>query len=232
MVNKVHKVSGKGVSIECKFDKNQKKVWCILPITLPTSKFRLKRNGIEPIAPRKTTITDKDYIEWQISYKNPNGGLIEFGKIFQKAYDNDIISNREIKRVLRRYKNLDTFDKKFMIQRKIEGAEYYKFKVIQEIVPILRLDNLTDDYYIDIVLKHKQKAVGYQAMVFLFIPCKAVISLNKTRLIDRKAFQNEKVKVFFNKDCILGLLKAFLIASETHRKDILDILNSLNIMVV
>ncbi len=225
-------MSGKDISIECEYDKNQKKVWCILPITLPTSKIRLKRNGNEPIAPRNTEITDKDYIEWQISYRDPNGKLIEFGESLGKALNNDMNLKMEIKQVVEEYRNVDTFDKKFTIQRIEDKKHYNEFKLIYESTPILRLDDLTDNYYIDIILKQKQKAVGYQAMVFLYIPCEKVLSLkNKQKLIGRKAYQNEKAMVFLNNDHILGLLKSFLVASNTHRGDILNILRSLNINV-
>ncbi|MGC8985033.1 MAG: R.Pab1 family restriction endonuclease [Thermosulfidibacteraceae bacterium] len=224
-------MSKSDASIKCEFDKNQKRVFCILPITLPTSKIRLKRNINEPIAPRNTEITDKDYIEWQISYRDPNGKLIEFGESLDKALNNDMNLKMKINQVVEEYGNVDTFDKKFTIKR-IENKEHYnEFKLISELTPILRLDNLTDNYYIDIILKQKQKAVGYQAMVFLYIPCKRVLSLNNQPLIGRKAYQNEKVKVFLNNDHILGLLKSFLVASNTHRKDILYILGSLNINV-
>lgn len=227
-----NKMSKSNASIKCEFDKNQKRVSCILPITSPTSKIRLKRNGYEPIAPRSTVITDKDYIEWQISYRDPNGRLIEFGECLDKALNNDTNLKMEIKRVVEEYRNVDTFDKKFTIQRIEDNRYYNEFKLINELTPILRLDGLTDNYYIDIILKPKQRAVGYQAMVFLYIPCEKALPLEDgQKLIGRKAYQNEKVKVFLNSDHILGLLKSFLLASDTHRKDILNILRYLNVNV-
>ncbi|MGC9069652.1 MAG: hypothetical protein ACP5IZ_11895, partial [Thermoprotei archaeon] len=106
-------MSKSDASIKCEFDKNQKRVFCILPITLPTSKIRLKRNINEPIAPRNTEITDKDYIEWQISYRDPNGKLIEFGESLDKALNNDMNLKMKINQVVEEYGNVQTFDKKF-----------------------------------------------------------------------------------------------------------------------
>ena len=47
----------------------QGRVICLLPITKPTSKVRVKRKGREPIATRRMILKGEDYIEWQVSYK-------------------------------------------------------------------------------------------------------------------------------------------------------------------
>lgn len=51
------------------WDETENTIKCELPITLPTSKVRVKRKGLEPIATRQVKLCKDDYIEWQISYK-------------------------------------------------------------------------------------------------------------------------------------------------------------------
>lgn len=70
------------------------KVVCELPITLPTSKVRIKRiirrDNVEEVVlfPKGEILTTNDYIEWQISYVY-NGQLFEFGPILKEFYSND-----------------------------------------------------------------------------------------------------------------------------------------------
>ena len=203
--------------IRCEWNDSEKKIECLLPITKTTSKARIKRRGIEPIAPRKTAITTEDFIEWQISYKDKEGKLIELGRILLLAYSKGIISRNEICSAIEEFKDAPTFSETFHISREsfLQDSHFYGFKIFYEKTPILHLD-LQDGCYIEIALKHKQKAVGYQPMIYIYIPAKNVTP----NIVGRFAKEGEIVSWFPDKEHILGLLRAFLIASKDHREDI------------
>jgi hypothetical protein len=205
------------LGIHCEWNDSENQIECLLPITLPTSKVRVKRRGIEPVAPRQTKISIEDFIEWQISYKDRTGRDIELSEILSLAYKNNIISQNDIYSIIEKFKDAPTFAEMFYINRESsQNSSFYGFKVLYEKTPILRSD-LQDGCYIEMTLKHKQKAVGYQVMVYIYIPVKNVIP---NTLIGRTAKQKEKVLWIPRREHILELLKAFLLASKTHREDI------------
>jgi hypothetical protein len=71
------------------------KIVCLLPITLPTSKVRVKRDD-EPIAVRQNNLKEDDLLEWQISYYKEGKILIEVGKILELAYQYNIFTEEEL----------------------------------------------------------------------------------------------------------------------------------------
>jgi len=211
-------------------------VLCKLPITLPTSKVRVKRitrknniEEIEPVPPRSEILTVNDYIEWQISYAFDNN-LIEFGLILKEFYTNGYLKEDEICNIFRKIGNMPTFEENYRIQRNMKDfSQLDEFVLIYEKTPILRLP-MHDGSFIDIVLRHKQRAVGYQAMVYIYIPINSESLKPVKPLLGRKAFRGETVLWYPRKEHVSGLLKAFLIASLKHRMDIENILmNNLSI---
>jgi hypothetical protein len=205
-------------NISCKWNDENESIECRLPITSPTSKVRVKSEGRIPKATRQTKINAEDFIEWQISYKDKNGEPIELGEILRLACNNGLISKNDILSILELYKNYGTFDNnkdKFDIKRENSQEDFYGFKIYFEKAPILHLD-FDDGCYIEMAIKHKQMAVGYQVMVYIYIPMRIV----KPYLIGSTADRKQFVTWTPNKDHILGLLKAFLLASIDHRNDI------------
>jgi len=217
---------------KCYWDGNKERVVCKIPITLPTSKARIKRilkegkdkEYMVPVAPRKESLGEQDYIEWQISYKE-NERLIEFGLLLKEFYSRGMLSKDEICGIVNATKNEKTFEEIFKIERDINVYEFLnkRYKIIFEKTPILRLE-LDDGCFIDIALKHKQKAVGYQAMIYLYIPIVSN-SLGK-QLKGRSAYEKEIIPWYPNNKHVIGLLEAFLIASRTHREDLMNILTN------
>lgn len=67
------------------------KVVCLLPITLPTSKVRVKRDD-EPVSVRQNNLKEDDLLEWQISYYKDEKILIEVGKMLELSYQHRIIA--------------------------------------------------------------------------------------------------------------------------------------------
>jgi len=204
------------------WDESENTVKCKLPITSPTSKVRVKRKGLEPVATRQVKLCEDDYIEWQISYGEVKK-LSEFGEILALAYKNGIVKKDDINEVKKEFENTKTFEELYKISREETGKDYHKFKVLYEKTPILRYE-FDDGHYIDIVLRHKQRAVGYQAMVYIYIPIDKVEPKN---LVGRRANPRERVVWTPKKEHILGLLKAFLIASKDHRNDMIKIIEKI-----
>ncbi len=218
----------------CVFNGGTDRIECYLPITLPTSKIRVKRrilrDGreiIEPVAPRRTRIESNDYFEWQISYKDRDTGeLVEFGRLLKLFIEKNRITRREICRIIEEYYNLPTFQESFEIYREENRVEPRlfggDFNVLVEKTPILRIYLEDDDSFIDIVLRHKQRAVGYQSMVFLYIPVSSYKI--KPNLVGRTARAKQRVIWTPSRHDITAILRAFMIASEKHRSDMIRIL--------
>jgi len=113
-------------------------------------------------------LCEEDYIEWQISYGEVKK-LSEFGEILALVYKNGIVKKDDINEVKKEFENTKTFEEAYKISREETGKDYHKFKVLYEKTSILRYE-FDDGHYIDIVLRHKQRAVEYQAMVYIYIP--------------------------------------------------------------
>jgi len=96
------------------------------------------------------------------------------------------------------------------------GKELYGFKRFEEKDPVFIKSS--KDYFVEIMLKHKEKAVGYQSMVLLCIWIKNL----EGKLIGRTANVKELAKFKItksNKGIIEDVVKAFAIASKQHYED-------------
>jgi hypothetical protein len=81
--------------VESEVKWEDEKIVCLLPITLPTSKVRVKRDD-EPIAVRQNELKEDDLLEWQISYYKEGKILIEVGKMLELAYPHNIFTEEEL----------------------------------------------------------------------------------------------------------------------------------------
>jgi len=104
------------------------------------------------------------------------------------------------------------------------------FKKFEEKTLLFIKKNEAKDYFVEIILKHKQRAVGVQSMVYLCLYVEGLKDKNGDSLIGR----NAEVKEFGgleitsgNKEIIVDVVKAFSIASQQHKKDILNILEQI-----
>lgn len=222
-----------------------------LPLTNPTGKIRVKRKSLYsnyglPISPRKTKFTDKDYVEWQISYatKNPpedskvediviNNDQIgfELTKLLCEGLLLGILSNddfNEMENFISEVQQGDTLEENENIIREDKFQEIKGgFRKFEERIPIFIKTNDEKGYFIEIILKHKQRAVGLQAMIYLCIYIGKLKDKDGKYLIGRTANTKEfgEIKITTtNKELIKDTVKAFAIASQTHKRDILNIL--------
>ncbi len=212
------------------------KIVCQLFITLPTSKVRVKRDD-KPIAARQNNLREDDLLEWQISYYKTNEGrlildergekvLIEVGKMLELAYQHRKVTKEDLERLgdyIDKVSNL--FDEDFDITKEETDKQFLgEFKILFRHVPIIRKE-LDNGCFIEAELKYKQRAVGYQPMLYIFIPVKNVVpKAPLDSLAGRPAESKEIVKWFPSKNDILGTVKTFAILSQKHRDDIVEII--------
>ncbi len=203
----------------------EEKIVCLLPITLPTSKVRVKRND-EPIAVRQNELKDDDLLEWQISYYKEGKVLIEAGKMLELSYKRNILTKGELEELKEYIEKIPKlFDESFEIIKEEMGKEFLgEFQIIFRHVPIIHKE-LDNGCFIEAELKHKQRAVGYQPMLYIFIPVKNVITEGFTDpLSGRSAKLKEIVKWFPTKKDVEGTIKTFAVLSQKHRDDIIEII--------
>lgn len=210
------------------YDEKREKIVAELPITLPTSLVRIKDIDGNPIGSvRLQNLRSDWYAEWQISYFDENRHLVELGEMFRLLITKSkVVNETEIKELYHHLKNRDVFFEEtfFTFTEKDGKAEKFEgFTLLYKKAPILR-KQLSDESFIRIELKHKQRAVGYQAMLYIFIPIKDVISKSDgSSIVNRSARQKETVLWFPEKEHIIELIKGFSIMSNKHFKDILSI---------
>jgi len=228
-----------------------KKLIVKLPLTNPTGKIRVKRReklstyGV-PVSTRTKPFEENDYVEWQISYATENPPPtskikniklnsktgFELTKLLCEGIKSRIISNRDIqdmKNFIDSVERGDTLEENENIIRE-ESKDEVKggFKKFIEKVPLFIKNNEEKGYFVEIILKPKQKAIGIQAMVYLCVYISKLKDKNGKPLTGRKANPKEFGILEINsqnKEIIIDTVKAFAIAGWRHREDIKSILN-------
>jgi hypothetical protein len=224
-----------------------------LPLTDVTGKVRLKEISLDgfgiPVAPSKTVLGEKHYLEWQIGYDIPNtnspsvvpeikfqrNGEPKYGhelaKIIFEAVRIGILSTNDLIREVEALK-------------KIQPAEFEESRAVQVEVStnttadgfqsaVQRLPQFTKTTphgSVQIQLKQKQRAVGYQAMVYVCLPMNQVLDMNGNLRKPGPAKSKETVYYDFNRDnaaFILDIIRAFGMASQQHNEDIRQILETI-----
>jgi len=220
--------------VESEVEWENGKIVCLLSITLPTSKVRVKRND-EPIFVRQNNLREGDLLEWQISYykkdkkgrdildENGEKTLIEVGKMLELAYEHRIIADEDLKKLEAYVKGIpNLFDEGFKITKEETDEKFLgEFKILFRHVPIIHKE-LDNGCFIEAELKHKQKAVGYQPMLYIFIPVQNVVADGS--MIGRSAKPKEIVKWSPTKNDTIGAVKTFAVLSQKHRNDIIEII--------
>ena len=225
-----------------------------LPLTNPTGKIRVKRRSKTsnyglPIATRRKTLTEDDYVEWQISYAtqnppeeskvddiviNDNQIGFELTKLLDEGVKLGIFSNedvRELEEFINGVQIAETLEENEKIFREnslheIKGG----FKRFVEKAPIFIKKNEEIGCFVEIILRHKQRAVGLQAMVYLCIYIKILKDKDGNSLIGRVAETKEFGQLVLdseNKAVVTDVVKAFAIASWQHKNDISNILGQI-----
>ncbi len=229
-----------------------------LPLTDVTGKVRVKErtpDGYgEPLAPTKTSLGAKHYLEWQIGYDTRDAdaptvvkeiqftrkGEAKFGaelsKILVEALRLGVISTND---VLRERDRLAKLAEATLEER--EGITTEKTPLdtkggalpdgftrwTQKVPQFLRE---TEHGWIQIQLKPRQRAVGNQAMIYVCLPMTRVMDTAGQPRVAGPAKTKETVFYDFNRanaGFLLDIVRAFAIASRQHNEDIGQILGKI-----
>jgi hypothetical protein len=224
-----------------------------LPLTDVTGKVRVKEKSSDgfgiPVAPSKTVLGEKHYLEWQIGYDIPNtnspsvvpeikftrNGETKFGhelsKIIFEAVRLEILSTNDLIREIDSLKKIPSneFEESQAVQVEVStNAAADGFQSAVQRLP--QFTKSTPHGWVQIQLKQKQRAVGYQAMVYVCLPMAEVLAMDGSPRAPGSARSKETVYYDFtraNSDLLLALIHAFGIASQPHNEDIRQILGKI-----
>jgi len=223
-----------------------------LPLTDVTGKVRAKEMSPDgfgiPIAPSKVLLGTNDYIEWQIGYDIPNtnspsivpqlkfqrNGETKYGhelsKIIFEAVRLGILTTNDLISEIQKLEKIPTneFEESRPVQIETSTNSANGFQSAVERLP--QFTKVTSHGSVQIQLKQKQRAVGYQAMVYVCLPMNQVLDATGNLRKSSPAKSKETVCYDFNRDnaaLILDIIDAFGIASQQHNEDIRQILGKI-----
>jgi hypothetical protein len=224
-----------------------------LPLTDVTGKVRVKETSStgfgRPVAPSKTVLGPGHYLEWQIGYDVPHtnspsvvlairfsrNGETKYGhelaKILSEAVRMGILSSNQLALELKALKNIrpGEFEEDQPVQ--IENSTNDVANGFQSAVQRLpQFTKKTPHGWVQIQLKQRQRAVGYQAMVYVCLPLDQVLAMDgKPRPVGKARAKETAYYVFTreNSDLLLDIIRAFGLASQQHNDDLQTILEKI-----
>ena len=221
-----------------------------IPLTKISGKIRIKERlafsdyGL-PIAPTKTILSPKHYIEWQIGYDSivdssehfigANGKkkqIYELSEFLFFGLKNSLISKNEILDLKSFIENNEIFiettqeiQRTNFIKENLAGIEFLKSKVSY---PLLVHQFQNKDILCEIIVREKQRAVGVMPMLYFCVPMSALYDKNGTQnFIGREIKSKELGYLYIDKNNIsifVQMFKIFGILSANHKHDCLEIL--------
>ncbi len=221
-----------------------------LPLTDVTGKVRVKEKTVDgfgiPVAPSKVSLGRKHYLEWQIGYDTPDAKDItdvpeikftrkgetkyghELSKIIFEAVRLGLISTNDLLHEIEALKKIRPAEFEESQPVQVEVSTNSSADGFQSVVQRLpQFTKTTPHGSVQIQLKQKQRAVGYQAMVYVCIPMTDVLLPDGTPRPPAKAKSKETVLYEFNSanaGFLLDIVQAFGKASQQHNEDIQKIL--------
>lgn len=223
-----------------------------LPLTDVTGKVRVKEmqpngRGIS-VAPSQTALGKKHYLEWQIGYDVPNtnspsvvpqihfqrDGKTKYGhelsKMIFAAVQLGLISTNDLIQEMEDLKKIppSEFEENRAVQIEVSTNFSNGFQSAVERRP--QFTKTTPHGSVQIQLKQKQRAVGYQAMVYVCLPLDQVFDTSSHLRKPGPAKSKETVYYDFNRDnaaFMLDIVRAFGMASQQHNNDIRQILETI-----
>jgi len=153
--------------------------------------------------------------------------MYELADLFEMAIKNNVISKEEIKELLAFNKEKIDIEAQYSVKRKsLNKTISENFEYFEENAPLF-IKRMNDKFFTEIQIKHKQRAVGYQGMVYFCIWIKSLKDKEDKSLIGRKAKSNEKVIVELSKEDLFDIAKTFMITSQDHEWDMKTILKGI-----
>jgi|SRR5882672_8794084 len=224
-----------------------------LPLTDVTGKVRVKEKSSDgfglPVAPSQVSLGKKHYLEWQIGYDIPNtnspsvvpeirfirNGETKYGhelsKILFESVRLGLISTNELvsEMELLKKKSTGTFEESRAVE--VEISTNMTADGFQSAVQKLPQFTKTAPHgSVQIQLKQKQRAVGYQAMIYVCLPMDEMLTADGSPRKAGPAKSKETVFYNFNHEnaaFLLDIVHAFGIASQQHNEDIRKILGKI-----
>lgn len=222
-----------------------------LPLTDVTGKVRVKEKTPDglgvPVAPTKAALGKEHYLEWQIGYDSPNTNSPtcvpqiqftrksetkyghELSKLLVEALQFGLLTTNELQYEIDMLPRLAA--KSFEEHESIEMEAAQKpdesgfSRAVQRVPQFIKM---TDHGSVQIILKPKQRAVGYQAMIYVCLPLDQTLDMNEESRRTGKARSKETVYYRFDREnasFLLDITRAFAMASEQHNEDIGQILH-------
>jgi hypothetical protein len=224
-----------------------------LPLTDVTGKVRVKEKSSDgfgiPIAPSKTSLGAKHYLEWQIGYDTPDAKDISVVPQIKFIRNGETKYGHELSKIIFEAVRIGIISTNDLIHevdslKKIPPSEFEESQAVQVEVStnaaadgfqsaVQRLPQFTKSTphgWVQIQLKQKQRAVGYQAMVYVCLPMAEVLAMDGSPRKPGSAKSKETVYYDFtraNSDLLLDIIHAFGIASQQHNEDIRQILGKI-----
>ena len=221
-----------------------------LPLTDVTGKVRVKEISSGRFRhsrrAQQNFLGKKHYLEWQIGYDIPNtnspsvvpeikfqrNGETKYGhelsKIIFEAVRLGILSTNDLIREVEALKKIQPseFEENQPVQVEVStNVAANGFQSAVERLP--QFTKTTPHGSVQIQLKQKQRAVGYQAMVYVCLPMNQVLAMDGKLRKPGPAKSKETVYYDFNREnaaFILDIIHAFGLASQQHNEDIRQIL--------
>jgi R.Pab1 restriction endonuclease len=224
-----------------------------LPLTDVTGKVRVKEKSSDgfgtPVAPSKVSLGKKHYLEWQIGYDIPNTNSPSLVPEIKFIRNGEVKYGHELSRIIFEAVRLGIISTNDLIHeigalKKIQPSEFEENQSVQVEVAtnteangfqsaVQRLPQFTKTTphgWVQIQLKQKQRAVGYQAMVYVCLPLSEVLTTDGSPRKTGPAKSKETIYYNFsqaNADLLLDIIQAFGIASAQHNEDIQKILGKI-----
>lgn len=186
------------------------------------SKKEFKERIINFFRDKNETIIIKEH-------KNGNSYVnYELSDLFKFALENNIISRSDIEKLLA-FNESEKFDieKQYKIKRLSTGSKIIdKFEYFEEKAPLF-INKISDKTFVEIILQHKQRAVGYQSMIYFCSYANNLMDKNNDPIIGRTAQSKEIVYLPLTKEDLIGIAESFIVASSDHFWDMKKILKDI-----
>ena len=224
-----------------------------LPLTDVTGKVRVKEKSSAgfglPIAPSKVTLGKKHYLEWQIGYDSPTTNSRSYVPEIQFRRKGETKYGHELSKIVFESIRLGLLSTNDLVREvetlnKIQPAEFEESQPVQieastnaiaggfqsTVQRLPQFTKTTPHGSVQIQLKQKQRAVGYQAMVYVCLPLDQVLTMDGEPRKPGKAQQKETVYYDFTREnaaFLLDVIHAFGMASQQHNEDMRQILGKI-----
>lgn len=224
-----------------------------LPLTDVTGKVRVKEKSPDgfglPVAPSKISLGKKHYLEWQIGYDLPatnsssavpeiqftRNGETKYGhelsKIILEAVRLGLLSTNDLAQEIVALKQIKPSEFEENLPVLVEAETNRAADGFQRAVQRVPQFTKTTPYgWVQIQLKQKQRAVGYQAMVYVCLPMDEVLAADGSPRQTGPARSKETVGYDFTREnaaFLLDIIHAFGLASQQHNEDIQKILGKI-----